>query len=128
MKKLSPSGRAHLTYQTRYVVQMDEHKTETNTPINQSFLAKLRWMGFIEGVSTLVLVFIAMPLKHLAHKPIAVEIAGSIHGGLFICLVAMLAIAIWRVPISIGLSLAGMISAAIPFGPFVYDRWLQKLE
>ena len=115
------------SFQTRYVVLMVQPTTETNTPINQAFLAKLRWMGFIEGIPTLVLFFIAMPLKYLAGKPIAVEIAGSLHGGLFICLVVMLAIAVWRVPISFGLSLAGMVSAVIPFGPFVYDRWLREL-
>lgn len=84
-------------------------------------------MGFIEGVSTLVLFFIAMPLKYLGDMPIAVEIAGSVHGGLFVCLVIMLGIAIWRVPITLGLSLLGMVSAVIPFGPFVYDRCLHKI-
>ena len=84
-------------------------------------------MGFVEGVSALVLFFIAMPLKYLADKPIAVEIAGSIHGGLFVCLVLMLAVAIWRVPITFGMSLMGMVSAVIPFGPFVYDLWLKEV-
>ena len=104
---------------------------EANEPastINRGFLNKLRWMGFIEGTSTLVLFFVAMPLKYLANKPIAVEIAGSLHGGLFVCLVLMLVIAVWRVPISIGMSLAGMVSAVIPFGPFVYDRWLRDVD
>lgn len=101
--------------------------TDPHQATNQSFLNKLRWMGFIEGVSTLVLFFIAMPLKHLADRPIAVEIAGPVHGGLFICLVLMLAIAIWRVPISIGMALGGMVSAVIPFGPFVFDRWLRAV-
>lgn len=95
--------------------------------VNQAYLHKLRWMGFIEGVSTLVLFFIAMPLKYLGDMPIAVEIAGSVHGGLFVCLVIMLGIAIWRVPITLRLSLLGMVSAVIPFGPFVYDRWLHKI-
>lgn len=84
-------------------------------------------MGFMEGVSTLILFFIAMPLKYLAGRPIAVEIAGPIHGGLFVCLVLMLAISIWRVPLKVSMSLMGMLSAVIPFGPFVYDHWLKKL-
>ena len=84
-------------------------------------------MGFIEGVSTLILFLVAMPLKYLADKPIAVEIAGSIHGGLFVCLVLMLAISIWRVPLGVNMSLMGMLSAVIPFGPFVYDHWLRKI-
>lgn len=96
-------------------------------PVNLAFLKKLRWMGFVEGVSTLVLFFVAMPLKYLAEMPIAVEIVGSIHGGLFVGLVLMLAIAIWRVPIKAGMFLMGILSAVIPFGPFVFDRWLQEL-
>lgn len=99
-----------------------------NNAINSSFLSKLRWMGFIEGISTLILFFVAMPLKYLADKPIAVEIAGSIHGGLFVCLVLMLLIAIWRIPMKPTMSLAGMVSAVIPFGPFIFDRWLEKLD
>ncbi len=69
-----------------------------------------------------------MPLKYLADFPVAVEIAGSIHGGLFVCLILMLAIAVWRIPISIGMALAGMVSAVIPLGPFVYDRWLRGVD
>ena len=106
---------------------MIENDSVTNTQINHAFLHKLRWMGFIEGVSTLVLFFVAMPLKYLGNKPIAVEIAGPIHGGLFVALVLMLLIAIWRVPIKVGMSLMGMLSAVIPFGPFVYDRRLREL-
>lgn len=44
-------------------------------------IGRLRTMGFIEGMSLLVLLFIAMPLKYWAHHPLAVTIAGSIHGG-----------------------------------------------
>ena len=111
----------------RYAETMSESAPTTISPINHAFLRKLRWMGFVEGVSTLILFFVAMPLKYLANKPVAVEIAGSIHGGLFVCLVLMLFIATWRVPIKPGMSLMGMVSAVVPFGPFVYDRWLRKL-
>lgn len=106
---------------------MVENKSQNNGTVNYAFLHKLRWMGFIEGVSTLILFFIAMPLKYLADKPIAVEIAGSIHGGLFVCLVLMLAASIWRVPLKVSMSLVGMLSAVVPFGPFVYDHWLKKV-
>lgn len=35
-------------------------------------IGRLRTMGFIEGMSLLVLLFIAMPLKYWAHHPLAV--------------------------------------------------------
>lgn len=83
-------------------------------------------MGCIEGISTLVLFGIAMPLKYIANMPLAVKIAGNLHGILFVGLVMMLMLAINRVPISKRLALAGIAAAIIPFGPFVYDRWLAE--
>lgn len=41
-------------------------------------------VGKIEGYSFLVLLFIAMPLKYMADLPMAVRIAGLLHGILFI--------------------------------------------
>lgn len=41
-------------------------------------------VGRIEGVSTLVLFFIAMPLKYGFDQPMAVTYVGWIHGVLFI--------------------------------------------
>ncbi len=90
------------------------------------FLKNLRRMGFVEGVSTLILFGVAMPLKYMADLPLAVRIAGSIHGLLFVCLVVMLMMATTRVPISKLLALTGMLAAVVPFGPFVFDRWLVR--
>ena len=50
----------------------------------QTPIGRLRLMGFIEGMSLLILLFIAMPLKYWADYPMAVTIVGSVHGGLFI--------------------------------------------
>jgi integral membrane protein len=94
------------------------------SPPDNAFLKKVRLLGFIEGVSTLVLFGLAMPLKYLAGMPMAVRIAGSVHGFLFVLLCIVLAMAITRIPISKSLALAGMFAAILPFGPFVYDRWL----
>ena len=95
-------------------------------PLDKKFFSALRAMSLIEGVSTLVLFFIAMPLKYAANMPIAVSIAGSIHGALFVALVVMLMMAIKRVPISGKAAMMGFVAAIIPFGPFVYDRWLAR--
>ncbi|KKJ79704.1 putative membrane protein YdzA, partial [Bacillus subtilis] len=43
-------------------------------------IGRLRTMGFIEGMSLLILLFIAMPLKYWAGLPLAVTIVGSVHG------------------------------------------------
>jgi integral membrane protein len=94
--------------------------------INEKFLRRLRTLGTIEGISTLVLFGIAMPLKYFAGMPFAVRVAGSIHGGLFIALVVMFVLGISRIPISRRLAGAGIIAAVFPFGPFIVDRWLER--
>jgi integral membrane protein len=93
-------------------------------PTDHRFLHRLRLLGLTEGVSTLILFFVAMPLKYLGGMPVAVTIGGSIHGFLFLALVTMLALAVKRVPISRRLAGAGIVGAILPFGPFIVDRWL----
>jgi integral membrane protein len=94
--------------------------------VDHAFLKNVRRMGCVEGISTLVLFGIAMPLKYMADLPLAVRIAGSVHGLLFVCLVVMLMLAITRVPISKSMAIAGIVAAIVPFGPFVFDRWLAQ--
>ena len=43
----------------------------------QTPIGRLRAMGFIEGMSLLILLFVAMPLKYWAGYPMAVTIVGS---------------------------------------------------
>lgn len=89
-----------------------------------TFLRALRQLAIIEGISTLVLFFVAMPLKYFAGMPMAVKIVGSIHGALFVVLVVMLIVAIRRVPISYATAAAGVIAAVVPGGPFLLERRL----
>ena len=103
-----------------------DNQPRESTAINQAFLRNVRRMGHVEGISTLVLFGIAMPLKYLAHLPAAVRIAGSVHGLLFVCLTIMLLMAITRIPISKTMALGGIVAAIMPFGPFVFDRWLAQ--
>ena len=91
------------------------------------FLSRLRLVGTIEGISTLVLFFIAMPLKYLAGIPMAVSVIGPIHGVLFLLLATMCLLAVERVPIGRRLGMAGIAGAFFPFGPFIVDRWLAAI-
>lgn len=75
-----------------------------------------------------MLFFIAMPLKYIWDMPMAVSICGSIHGVLFVILVGFFFVALDKVPISLGLMIAGIFGAIIPGGPFVVDRWLKNLS
>ena len=88
----------------------------------------LRQLALVEGISTLILFLVAMPLKYLAGMPLAVTIAGSIHGFLFVALVLMLFVAIWKVPISPRLAAVGVAAAIVPGGPFLLERRLARLD
>lgn len=96
--------------------------------IDSQFLSRLRLRSIVEGTSTLLLFGIVMPLKYFAEMPSAVRIVGSLHGLLFVCLAIVFLLATQRVPISKKLATAGIIAAALPFGPFVFDRWLAELD
>lgn len=96
--------------------------------MDTGYLRRLRLLGMIEGTSTLVLFGVAMPLKYFAGYPLAVSIVGSVHGLLFVALTLTCLMAIERVPISPRLALAGISGAVVPFGPFVVDVWLRRLE
>ncbi len=95
--------------------------------INRTYLILLMWAGFIEGVSTLALFFVAMPLKYMYDQPMAVTYVGMIHGFLFIGLIALFVIGKSIVPLSTKMVVGGIIGAVLPFGPFIVDVKLYKL-
>jgi len=97
--------------------------TFSKTPIG-----RLRLAGFIEGISFLVLLFIAMPLKYIAHIPEAVKIVGWMHGVLFIWFVIALLNVMATQKWKIGKSFLAFLSSLIPFGTFVLDGYLRKEE
>ena len=47
---------------------------------NKSWIERVRSVGKVEGLSYLLLLGIAMPLKYMAGMPMAVSIVGLIHG------------------------------------------------
>jgi integral membrane protein len=89
-------------------------------------IGRLRTVAMIEGVSYLLLLGVAMPLKYLADMPLAVKIVGWIHGALFIVLCALLAHAWRKVPLAFGLTVLVFVASLLPFGPFVVDSRLKE--
>ena len=47
-------------------------------------IGRLRLFAFLEGISLLVLVFVAVPLKYSFDNPTLVKTLGPIHGALFL--------------------------------------------
>ena len=89
-------------------------------------LGRFRLAGFAEGVSFLVLIGIAMPLKYFAGLPIYVRVVGMTHGVLFLSYVVALVQAHTEYGWSVKRSLALFAAALLPFGPFVAERRLLR--
>jgi len=83
-------------------------------------------LGIIEGLSTLALVFVAMPLKYFYELPEVVTLMGSIHGFLFILYLHTLFATIYLIELPKKVIFWGTLAALLPFGPFVLDRWLLR--
>ena len=88
----------------------------------------LRGTALVEGVSFLILLGIAMPLKYFAGLPGAVKVVGWIHGILFVLFCAAL---LWtmiaaRWPLARGALV--FVGALLPFGPFLIDRRMKQYE
>lgn len=81
-----------------------------------------RLLALAEGVSLLVLFLVAMPLKYLMGKPLAVEIVGMIHGLLFIGYSLFLFYLGMRNSWSYRVMGISFISAFIPAGTFYADK------
>lgn len=60
------------------------------TNLQSNMLRIFQQVALWEAISTVVLFFVAMPLKYLAEIPEAVRIAGSIHGFLVVIFVILL--------------------------------------
>ena len=88
--------------------------------------ARLRAVAFIEGVSYLVLLLIAMPLKYFADMPLAVRICGSIHGLLFVWLMLQLLHGWQKRGKTFGWAFRIGLASLIPFGTFFLDGQLRE--
>lgn len=89
-------------------------------------IGRLRLVGLIEGISFLVLLGIAMPLKYMYAMPLAVRIVGSLHGALFIVYMYALLQVMMERKWNIARTATAFISSLLPFGTFVFDAQLKK--
>ena len=86
-------------------------------------IGRLRILGFLEGISLILLVFVAVPLKYFFHDPTLVRMLGPVHGLLF-CLFVFITLSVgvscrwsfskttWKV----------LLACIVPFGTFYIDK------
>lgn len=87
----------------------------------EAVLKRFRFVGMIEGISFLVLLLIAMPLKYAAGIPQAVSLIGMAHGVLFVIYLAALAQAWSELKWPFSRALLGGLAGVLPFGPWIFD-------
>ncbi|RAV98421.1 DUF3817 domain-containing protein [Pseudochryseolinea flava] len=97
------------------------------TNLLNTSLGRLRVVAFLEGMSFLILLGIAMPLKYYANMPGAVRVVGMAHGVLFIAYIVFLYL-VWdehRWPS--WKALLAFIASLVPFGTFYADKkWFRS--
>jgi integral membrane protein len=93
----------------------------------KSALGRFRIVAFLEGVSYLLLLAVAMPLKYLAGMPQGVRVVGTAHGVLVILFVVLLIqVAIER-SWNFKKTFLLLLFSLIPFGTFYADaKWLRS--
>ncbi len=89
-------------------------------------VGRVRAVGMVEGLSFLILLGIAMPLKYFAGMPLAVRIVGMAHGVLFILFLLVIVQAWGNKALSFRQAVMAGIASLIPFGPFLIDRRLAQ--
>jgi integral membrane protein len=87
-----------------------------------------RFIAIAEGISFLILLFIAMPLKYFAELPEAVLYAGWVHGLLFILFCVLLLLVAINYSWSFKKSAIAFISSLVPFGTFILDARILRKE
>ena len=91
-----------------------------------SELKKFKFINKIEGISYILLLFVAMPLKYSFGYPIATKIMGSIHGVLVFAFIYQIIEAKKDAGFTLKETAIYSILSLIPFGSFYTDKLLAK--
>lgn len=81
-----------------------------------------RLVSILEGISYLLLLFIATPIKHFAGNELYVKMLGLPHGILFLTYVVLAIILKYKFNWGAKKLFIVLIASVIPFGTFYIDR------
>jgi integral membrane protein len=91
-------------------------------------LELFRKIALFEGLTTLALFFVAMPLKYLAGDPRLVPSVGMLHGIAFLAYQAAMILAFWGRGFGAAAWFRTVIASLFPFGTFFNDPFLKQLN
>lgn len=81
-----------------------------------------KWVSYVEGISLLLLLFLAMPLKYIWNIPEFVSVIGMAHGVLFIMYMLFVANFFFSKQWNLKTSVFATIASIVPFGPFILEK------
>lgn len=81
-----------------------------------------RLISFLEGVSYLLLLFIAVPIKYLGENEAFVKMLGMPHGLLFIAYIILAIMLKYDLNWKSKIFWSVLIASIVPFGTFYIDR------
>jgi integral membrane protein len=85
-------------------------------------LGLLRIIGLLEGISFLVLMGIAMPLKYIWDMPELIYSTGMAHGLLFVLYIFFVLLVGYQLKWSFVTIFWALLASLLPFGTFVADK------
>jgi integral membrane protein len=91
-----------------------------------SELQKFRLINKIEGISFIILLFIAMPMKYSFGYPMATKVVGMLHGLLVFAFIYQIIEAKKEAGFTLKETALYSIMSLIPFGSFYTDKLLAK--
>ena len=91
-----------------------------------SELQKFRLINKIEGISFIILIFIAMPLKYSFGYPMATKVVGMLHGLLVFAFIYQIIEAKKEAGFTLKETALYSILSLIPFGSFYTDKLLAR--
>ena len=91
-------------------------------------LKKFRLVALLEGISFIVLLFIAMPIKYIFEEPIVVKFVGMAHGGLFLLFLILLLLTAKELKWKFSFITLSFICSLLPFGTFYLETKLKVID
>lgn len=91
-------------------------------------IKQLRLIAFLEGISFISLLFIAMPIKYMLGNPAVVSYVGMAHGVLFLLFLYALYEASMEKGWFMKFNVIAFICSLVPFGTFYLDTKLRRPE
>ena len=91
-------------------------------------LKLFRYIALVEGITTIALFLIAMPLKYGFGNPVLVPPIGLTHGLAFLAYIAAMLVALPGKKFGLIGWLRTFLAAFVPFGTFLNDSFVKRHE